>query len=187
MAVTWSSPDPDPPSQVARCFEVLTSPASICLVLQYAPGGTLRDLIDKEGALAEPRARGFMRQLASALRYCHLVMHVVHSDLKLDNLLLDGAGGLLLADFGFAEYVGPANKKLKLLCGSPHYSAPEIFAQQEYSGTAADMWSLGVLLYTMLAGHFPFQAESMDALGKKVMKGRADKPLAASAGPAELA
>merc|ERR1712100_320843 len=98
------------------------------------------------------------------------------------NLLLTGTGdNLLLADFGFAEYVGPTNKRLRLLCGSPHYSAPEIFAQQEYSGTAADMWSLGVLMYTMLAGHFPFQAESMDALGKKVMKGRPDAVLKASA------
>jgi len=113
-------------------------------------------------------------------------MHVVHRDLKLDNLLLDGSGRVLLADFGFAEYVGPANKKLKLLCGSPHYSAPEIFAQQEYYGTQADMWSTGVLLFTMLAGHFPFQASSMEALGKKVLRGRPDKPLSASAAALDL-
>ena len=75
---------------------------------------------------------------------------------------------------------------MRLLCGSPHYSAPEIFAQQEYSGTAADMWSLGVLMYTMLAGHFPFQAESMEALGKKVMKGKPDKTLRASSEAVEL-
>ena len=92
----------------------------------------------------------------------------------------------MLADFGFAEYVGPQNRRLRLLCGSPHYSAPEIFAQQEYSGTAADMWSLGVLLYTMLAGHFPFQAESMEALGKKVTKGQPDKPLKAVAAAVDL-
>jgi len=113
-------------------------------------------------------------------------MHVVHRDLKLDNLLLDGSDNLLLADFGFAEYVGPTNKKLKLLCGSPHYSAPEIFAQQDYYGTQADMWSTGVLLYTILAGHFPFQASSMEALGKKVLKGKPDKPLVASASALDL-
>jgi serine/threonine protein kinase len=162
---------------VARLFEVITSPAAICLCMQYASGGTLRDVLDTAGALPEPRARRYARQMCAALHYCHRTMHVVHRDLKLDNMLLDAHDNILLADFGFAEYVGPANKRLRLLCGSPHYSAPEIFAQQEYSGTAADMWSLGVLLYTMLAGHFPFQAESMDALGKKVMKGKPDRPL----------
>ena len=86
--------------------------------------------------------------MCGALHYCHKKAHVVHRDLKLDNMLLTGSDEILLADFGFVEYVGPSNKRLRLLCGSPHYSAPEIFAQQEYSGTAADMWSLGVLMYT---------------------------------------
>ena len=107
-------------------------------------------------------------------------MHMIHRDLKLDNMLIDNHDRILLADFGFAEYVGPSNKRLRLLCGSPHYSAPEIFAQQEYSGTCADMWSLGVLLYTMLMGQFPFQAESMELLGKKVMKGKPDHSCKAS-------
>ena len=165
---------------IARLYEVISSPSSICLCMQYASGGTLRDLLDQHGALSEPRARRYLQQMCGALHYCHKKAHVVHRDLKLDNMLLTGSDEILLADFGFAEYVGPSNKRLRLLCGSPHYSAPEIFAQQEYSGTAADMWSLGVLMYTMLAGHFPFQAESMEALGKKVMKGRPDKPLRAS-------
>ena len=173
-------------AHIARLYEVISSPAAICLCMQYAPGGTLRDVLDQHGALAEGRARRYMQQMCGALHYCHRTMHVVHRDLKLDNLLLDGAGRILLADFGFAEYVGPSNKRLRLLCGSPHYSAPEIFAQQEYSGTAADMWSLGVLLYTMLSGFFPFQAESMEALGKKVMKGKPDKPLRASDGAVEV-
>ena len=132
------------------------------------------------GALPEPRARRYLQQMCGALHYCHRTAHIVHRDLKLDNMLIDAHDNILLADFGFAEYVGPNNKRLRLLCGSPHYSAPEIFAQQEYSGTAADMWSLGVLLYTMLAGQFPFQAESMELLGKKVMKGKPDRSLKAS-------
>ena len=76
-------------------------------------------------------------------------------------LLLGSRDNLLLADFGFAESVGPSNKKLRLLCGSPHYSAPEIFKQHEYVGTQADVWSLGVVMYTLLNGHFPFQAGSI--------------------------
>ncbi len=171
---------------VARLFEVIRSPQAISLCMQYAPRGTMRDLLDEHGALPEPRARHYARQLLGALHYCHHVVEIVHRDLKLDNLLLDDADNLLLADFGFAASVANS-PRLRLLCGSPHYSAPEIFAQKEYVGTQADMWSLGVLLYTMLAGHFPFQADTMEALGRKVMRGKWDRPLAASAPACALA
>ena len=173
-------------AHIARLFEVISSQASINLCMQHAAGGTLRELLDQHGALPEARARRYLRQICGALHYCHEVVHVVHRDIKLDNMLLDADDNVLLADFGFAEIVGPTKRKLRLLCGSPHYSAPEIFAQQEYSGTAADMWSLGVLLYTMLAGQFPFQADSMEALGKKVMKGKPDRTLRAGASACEL-
>ena len=69
---------------------------------------------------------------------------------------------------------------------SPHYSAPEIFKQLEYVGTQADVWSLGVVMYTLLNGHFPFQAETMDRLGKKVLRGKYDAPLTSSASSREL-
>ena len=167
-------------AHIARLFEVISSQASINLCMQHAAGGTLRELLDQHGALPEARARRYLRQICGALHYCHEVVHVVHRDIKLDNMLLDANDNVLLADFGFAEVVGPNKRKLRLLCGSPHYSAPEIFAQQEYVGSQADMWSLGVLAYTLLAGHFPFQADTMDALGKKVRHGRWDRPLPSS-------
>ena len=172
---------------IARLYEVITSPAAICLCMQYAAGGTLRDILDSGGALPEPRARRYLQQMCGALHYCHRTAHIVHRDLKLDNMLIDAHDNILLADFGFAEYVGPNNKRLRLLCGSPHYSAPEIFAQREYVGTEADVWSLGVLLYTILCGQFPFQAQSMEALGKKVMRGKWDRPLPASPAATALA
>ena len=136
--------------------------------------------------LSEAVARRYTRQMLGALHYCHNVMHIVHRDLKLDNMLLDAHDNLLIADFGFADSVGASNRRLRLLCGSPHYSAPEIFAQQEYVGSHVDLWSLGVLIYTLLNAHFPFQAASMEALGKKVMRGKWDRPLNASAAASAL-
>ena len=161
-------------AHIARLFEVISSQASIACACSTPPAARLRELLDQHGALPEARARRYLRQICGALHYCHEVVHVVHRDIKLDNMLLDADDNVLLADFGFAEVVGPSKRKLRLLCGSPHYSAPEIFAQQEYVGSQADMWSLGVLAYTLLAGHFPFQADTMDALGKKVRHGRWD-------------
>ena len=171
---------------VVRLYEVISSSSTICLCMQYAPGGTLREVLDTRGALSEPVARRYTRQMLGALHYCHNVMHIVHRDLKLDNMLLDANDNLLIADFGFADSVGASNRKLRLLCGSPHYSAPEIFAQQEYVGSHVDLWSLGVLIYTLLNAHFPFQAASMEALGKKVMRGKWDRPLNASAAASAL-
>ena len=171
---------------MVRLLEVISSSSTICLCMQYAPGGTLREVLDTRGALSEAVARRYTRQMLGALHYCHNVMHIVHRDLKLDNMLLDANDNLLIADFGFSDSVGASNRKLKLLCGSPHYSAPEIFAQQEYVGSHVDLWSLRVLIYTLLNAHFPFQAASMEALGKKVMRGKWDRPLNASAAASAL-
>ena len=91
---------------------MISSPAAICLCMQYAPGGTLRDILDTQGALSEPRARRYFQQMCGALHYCHNTMHIVHRDLKLDNMLIDNHDRILLVDFGFAEYVGPSNKRL---------------------------------------------------------------------------
>ena len=80
-----------------------------------------------------------MRQYAHELTIGTASLHaagIIHRDIKPANCLVSYTGHLKLADFGFAEYVGPSNKRLRLLCGSPRYSAPEIFAQQEYSGTS---------------------------------------------------
>ena len=126
-------------AHIARLFEVISSQASINLCMQHAAGGTLRELLDQHGALPEARARRYLRQICGALHYCHEVVHVVHRDIKLDNMLLDADDNVLLADFGFAEVVGPNKRMLRLLCGSPHYSAPEIFAQQEYVGSHVDL------------------------------------------------
>jgi len=166
-------------THVVKLLEVVDEPQRLHLVLEYAAGGSLRDALDTQRRFAEEAALLILKQLMGALHYVHESESVVHRDIKLDNVLLDAGGAVKLADFGFAVLT-PRDKKLKLLCGSPHYSAPEIFAQQEYFGRAADVWSLGVLIYTMLMGAFPFDAPDMTGLRRKVIAGRWDRPLSAS-------
>lgn len=82
--------------------------------------------------------------------------------------LITSSSLLQLTDFGFSVAVRDPNKRLKIFCGTPSYMAPEITQRKEYLGRPVDVWSLAVLLYAMLAGHFPFTAKTYPELYKKI-------------------
>ena len=88
----------------------------------------------------------------------------------LENLLLDESGTVKIIDFGFSTIV-PPGKKLKIFCGTPSYMAPEIVARKEYSGFCADVWAMGVLLYALLCGSFPFRGQNDRELYRKIVRG----------------
>ena len=84
-------------------------------------------------------------------------LQVVHRDIKLENILLDAQNGMKIIDFGLAAFYAPG-KKLRVHCGSPSYAAPEIVARKQYEGPPVDVWSLGVVLFAMMAGFLPFHS-----------------------------
>jgi serine/threonine protein kinase len=82
---------------------------------------------------------------------------VTHRDVKLENILLDETKTVVkMIDFGFSTCI-PHERKVKIFCGTPSYMAPEIVSKIEYSGPPADIWALGVLLFALLCGKFPFK------------------------------
>ena len=82
----------------------------------------------------------------------------MHRDIKLENILFDKQNfNLKIIDFGFAVRVGGADKKLSVFCGTPSYMSPEIVKKQEYAGKSSDVWSLGILMFVILYGKFPFR------------------------------
>ena len=85
---------------------------------------------------------------------------MTHRDIKLENILLDETKERVkLIDFGFSTCI-PHERKVKIFCGTPSYMAPEIVSKIEYSGPPADIWALGVLLYALLCGKFPFRGQN---------------------------
>lgn len=82
---------------------------------------------------------------------------------------------ILVGDFGFANEVTASNQYLKTYCGSPPFASPELFASPEaagYHGPSVDIWALGVLLYFMVTGTMPFNADSVPKLKKIILEGR---------------
>lgn len=93
--------------------------------------------------------------------------NVVHRDLKLDNILVDTKDRVKIIDFGFATKCD-VNEKLSFFCGTPHYMDPDLVRKNHYSGHAADVWALGVILFTLLTGRMPYFAEFEADLFRKI-------------------
>ncbi|KAA0186880.1 Serine/threonine-protein kinase MARK2 [Fasciolopsis buskii] len=155
---------------IVRLYEVIESDRHVYLVMEYAPNGEVFDYLVTNGRMKEKEARAKFRQLVSAVEYCHC-KNIVHRDLKAENLLLDKDFNIKLADFGFSNFYDGENK-LDTFCGSPPYAAPELFQGQKYYGPEVDCWSLGVILYTLVSGSLPFDAQHLKELQSCVIRGK---------------
>lgn len=107
-------------------------------------GVHLLDYVTTHGKVNENRAREFLIEICNAVEYCHS-NHIVHRDLKIENLLIDKNGKLKLIDFGLANFFG--DNLLGTFCGSLYFAAPELLSGKKYWGPEVDMWSIGVILY----------------------------------------
>ncbi|XP_055908106.1 protein kinase C isoform X2 [Eupeodes corollae] len=146
------------------CFQ---TPERLFFVMEYVNGGDLMFQIQKARRFEAARAAFYAAEVTLALQFLH--SHgVIYRDLKLDNILLDQDGHCKLADFGMCKE-GVLNGELtSTFCGTPDYIAPEILKEQEY-GASVDWWALGVLMYEMMAGQPPFEADNEDELFDSIL------------------
>lgn len=137
------------------------------IVLEYISRGTFVDLMHQSGKLTEPVAKYFFEQMVDAIAYLN-EKGVAHRDLKLDNMLVNGAYQVKISDFSFAsnEAVTPGDIR-----GTPNYIAPEILEKTATNGMISDVFSVGVILFCCLTNKFPFKlARASDARYKLIIE-----------------
>ncbi|XP_055676717.1 protein kinase C-like [Lutzomyia longipalpis] len=146
------------------CFQ---TPDRLFFVMEYVNGGDLMFQIQRARKFDEGRAAFYAAEVTLALQFLH--RHgVIYRDLKLDNILLDQEGHCKLADFGMCKEGILDGVLTSTFCGTPDYIAPEILQELEY-GPSVDWWALGVLMYEMMAGQPPFEADNEDDLFESIL------------------
>lgn len=152
-------------------IEVMATKSKIYFVMEYVRGGELFGKVAK-GRLNENTARKYFQQLISAVEFCH-ARGVYHRDLKPENLLLDDNGDLKVSDFGLSAVSDQIRQDglFHTFCGTPAYVAPEVLGRKGYDGAKVDIWSCGVILFLLMAGHLPFHDQNVMVMYKKIYKG----------------
>lgn len=153
---------------IVRFYDVFEDSENVYMIIEICRNHTLVELLKKRKRLSEPEVRFYMLQLIAATIYMHK-KHVIHRDLKLGNLLLDDNMDLKIADFGLAAMIQHEGERKKTICGTPNYIAPEVlFDSGNGHSYEVDIWSLGVIMYTLLVGKPPFQTREVEAIYKKI-------------------
>ncbi|KAI9821431.1 MAG: hypothetical protein M1826_000667 [Phylliscum demangeonii] len=158
---------------IVRLYDWFESRDKYYIVTQLATGGELFDRICEWGRFTERDASQTIRQVLEAVDYLH-ENDVVHRDLKPENLLYltrEVDSTLVLADFGIAKMLGSKDQVLLTMAGSFGYAAPEVMLKQGH-GKPVDLWSLGVITYTLLCGYSPFRSESLPELIEESNSGK---------------
>ncbi|KAH7027500.1 kinase-like domain-containing protein [Microdochium trichocladiopsis] len=150
---------------IVRFVDSFESKDKYYIVTELATGGELFDRICEQGKFTEKDASQTIKQVLGAVDFLHH-NNIVHRDLKPENLLYltkDPHSDLVLADFGIAKMLDTKDEVLTTMAGSFGYAAPEVMLKKGH-GKAVDMWSMGVITYTLLCGYSPFRSENLQDL-----------------------
>lgn len=149
-----------------KLYEIYEDEMKYYIVTELMRGKSLCEYIAEmpKDHLTEAKVAWIMSQVLSGLNYCHM-QGVAHRDIKAENLMFSDRECtiLKLIDFGFAKFFKKGQTKFKEILGSPMYMAPEIVRQDQYN-EKCDIWSCGILCYTMLSGSMPYKINEEDSV-----------------------
>ena len=154
---------------IIKLYENIQGTKMEFLVMEYGPKQMLSDFSKNyhHRRILEYEAKMIFQQVIEAVAYLH-EENIVHRDLKMQNILIDERFQIKLIDFGFANFYNK-HKKYNVFCGTYSYMAPELVCRVPYDGKATDVWSLGVLLYIILTGDFPFKGTFIDIYTSNIL------------------
>lgn len=153
---------------VVRMHRSFRNSEYVFMVLELCERGALDALLKRNGRIKERYVARFIKQTVDGLIYLHNNASVVHRDLKLGNLFLDAKLNIKIGDFGLSAIIRDGEKKVTM-CGTPNYIAPEVlFGKASGHSFEADVWSLGVIIYTLLIGVPPFQKKNVEDIYRMI-------------------
>ena len=156
---------------IAKLYETYSTIHNIYLMMEYIEGGDLFDYINSKLFLPENIACYLFRQLIGVIEYLNK-MGISHRDIKPENILLDkDKKNIKVIDFGLSNYC-PGKNLLHSSCGSPCYASPEMLSGEPYQGITTDIWSSGIVLYSMLVGSLPFDEQELQKLYEQIKIGK---------------
>uniref|UniRef100_A0A8C5MTX8 Protein kinase domain-containing protein n=1 Tax=Leptobrachium leishanense TaxID=445787 RepID=A0A8C5MTX8_9ANUR len=142
--------------------------------MEYAAGGSLKARLKSLQSFSEPMARFYTACVVLGLEFLHQ-KKIIHRDLKPDNIVLDKDGFAKITDFGVSKRGIGFGDRITGVCGTRKYMAPEMAAEKPYTRDV-DWWAVGIMLYKMLTGKYPFNGKTDDKLGESIQKDRVRCP-----------
>ena len=162
---------------IIKLYEIMETPQTIYLVMEFCNSGELFDFIVSKDKLNEKQACSFYQEVIDALSYLHS-QNIVHRDIKPENILLNKINRTInckLIDFGISRTF-EKNQLIETPCGTASYAPPEMHNGEAYNPILSDAWSSGVLLFSMVCGYLPFSEEDEYENIRNILKGNYEIP-----------
>ena len=172
---------------IVRLYSIIETEKQILLITEYIKGQELFQYILLKKKLSEEEACFYFSQIVSGIEYLHK-LKIAHRDIKSENIIIEQNTKLIkILDFGLSNTYGDKDEEiLSSSCGSPLYAAPEMLKGDIYKGSTVDIWSMGIVLYSMICGSLPFQDEDNTKLYNKIIQGKYTIPMHVSTNAREL-
>uniref|UniRef100_A0A1D1YUU5 non-specific serine/threonine protein kinase n=1 Tax=Anthurium amnicola TaxID=1678845 RepID=A0A1D1YUU5_9ARAE len=156
---------------IVNLIEVIDDPNTdhFYMVLEYVEGKWVCEGAGPPGGIGESTSRRYLRDIVAGLMYLH-AHNIVHGDIKPDNLLVTSSGKVKIGDFSVSQVFEDDNDELRRSPGTPVFTAPECCLGLTYHGKAADTWAVGVTLYCMVLGQYPFLGETLQDTYDKIVQ-----------------
>lgn len=153
---------------IVSFFELVEDANNYYVIEEYALYGSILEYINRLTVRSESVVRKIFIQIIVTIRFLHNEKNIAHRDLKPENILLDKNDNIKIIDFGLSSCYSDDKPYLNTQCGSPSYLPPEVISHKKYT-SAVDIWSIGVLLYTLITGKLPFYDQNVHNMFEMIL------------------